>query len=313
MTRPSLPALVLRTIRRRCLLRRGSDIVIAVSGGGDSVALMHVLSELAPRLALSLRVASVDHGLRPDSADEVRGVGVEARRLGLPFTPIKLELTAGANLQARGREARYEALHAEAKEHGSLIALGHSLDDQAETVLGRILRGAGLRGLSGVQPQRDDGVIRPLIDVRREALRAYLRAKGASWVEDPSNELARFERVRIRRALAMFEVEDPQLSSHLAELADDARSAHEALEELASALGPELDSLAEVPSAVRRIAIRRLAEAALGKGVRRRHLEELERCVLCRQGEVLLGGGWRASPQNGVLLFEKGDWTGRSG
>lgn len=274
---------------------------------------MHILSELAPRLELSLRVASVDHGLRPESAAEVRSVGVAARRLGLPFTPIKLELTGGANLQARGRQARYDALHALAKERASFVALGHSLDDQAETVMGRILRGAGLRGLGGVQPQRADGVVRPLIDVRREALRAYLRDKGASWVEDPSNDQARFERVRIRRALATFEAEDPQLSSHLAELADDARCAHTALEEQASALGPEIDALARVPSAVRRIAIRRLSEAALGKGVRRRHLEELERCVLSRQGEVLLGAGWRATLQNGLLVFEKGDWTGRSG
>ncbi|MFK8001117.1 MAG: tRNA lysidine(34) synthetase TilS [Polyangiales bacterium] len=313
MTDLSLPALVLGTIRRRCLWGRGAEIVIAVSGGGDSVALMHLLSELAPRLALTLRVASVDHGLRLESADEVRMVGVEAARLGLPFTPIKLELAEGANVQARGREARYASLHALAKETGAFVALGHTLDDQAETVMGRILRGAGLRGLGGVQPQRDDGVVRPLIDVRRDALRAYLCAKGASWVEDPSNELERFERVRIRRALATFESEDPKLSVHLAELADDAREAHEVLESLASALGPELDSLAHAPSAVRRVAIRRLAEGKLGKGVRRRHLEDLERCVLSRTGEVLLGGGWRASPRDGVLHFEKGDWSGRSG
>lgn len=310
---PSLLTRVLATIRKRHLLEQGSNVIVAVSGGGDSMALMHLLSELAPHLALNLRVASVDHGLRSESADEVRLVGAAAAQLGLPFTPIQLDLSGGANVQARGRDARYQALHAKAKEHGSKVALGHTLDDQAETVIGRILRGAGLRGLGGVQPQRIDGVVRPLIDVRRDAVRAYLRAKGVSWVEDPSNELERFERVRIRRVLATFEAEDPQVGLHLAELADDARDAHQALEEIAAAVGPELSSLAQVPSAVRRVAIRRLAEAQLGRGVRRRHLEELERCVLSGKGQVLLGGGWRASAVDGVIRFEKGDWSGRSG
>ncbi|MFT5358072.1 MAG: tRNA(Ile)-lysidine synthase [Polyangiales bacterium] len=277
------------------------------------MGLMYLLADLAPSLAVSLRVASVDHGLRTESAEEVRLVGVAAAELGLPFTPLKLELSGGANLQARGREARYEALHAEAKLRDAKVALGHTLDDQAETVMGRILRGAGLRGLSGVQPKRSDGVVRPLIDVRRQAIRTYLTSQGVLWVDDPSNEQERFERVRIRRALATFEEEDPQLGLHLAELADDARDAHQALEEMASGLGPELTTLADVPSAVRRVAIRRLAEEQLSRGIRRRHLEELERCVLAGKGEVLLGGGWRALPLHGVLCFEKGDWEGRSG
>lgn len=309
----SLSARVLASIRQRDLLHQGDALVVAVSGGSDSMGLMHVLAKLAPQMDWSLRVVSVDHGLRAESADEVLQVGSAAAALGLAFTAVKLNLPDGANLQARAREARYEVLHVEARRQHAKIALGHTLDDQAETVMGRILRGAGLRGISGVQPKRSDGVVRPLIDVRRGALRSYLRSLDVSWVEDPSNEQACFERVRIRRALATFEDEDPQLTSHLAELADDARDADIALEEMALALGPQLPGLVAAPRAVRRVALRRLAEAELGRGVRRRHLEALEECVLTGKGEVLLGGGWRALPVHGVLRFEEGKWEGRSG
>ena len=309
----SLSAQVFQTIEQRGLLSRGDAVLAAVSGGSDSLGLMHVLAELAPRLSLRLRVASVDHGLRPESAHEVRLVGQAAAALGLQFTPLKLDLPAGANLQARGRAARYEALHIEASKDQAKIALGHTLDDQSETVMGRVLRGAGLRGLAGIQPQRRDGVVRPLIDVRRRDIRSYLTERQAEWVEDPSNSEDRFERVRIRRALVLLGNEDAQLQSHLADLADDARAASEALQSMASGLGSRLKALQDAPSAVRRIAIRRLAEDHLGRGIRRPHLEQLERCVLTGKGEVLLGEGWRAQATRGVLTFELGTWEGRSG
>ena len=277
------------------------------------MGLLYLLAELAPRLQLRLSVASVDHGLRPEAQDEIRMVAEASDALGIPFRALKVQLSGDANLQSRARELRYEALRSEARRRDAGIALGHTQDDQAETVLGRIARGAGLRGLGGIQPLRRDGVVRPLLDQRRKAIRAYLEERGVSWAEDPSNQSDAFERVRLRRLLRTLEEEDPQLCTHLSELADDARDAEDVLRSASAALGPDLVALAAAPSALRRVAIRRLAEEETGRGLRRRHLEELERCVLRQGGEVLLGGGWRARPQGGRLRFEKGDWRGRSG
>ncbi len=146
-----LPSLVRRTVAERRLLAPGDHVVVACSGGPDSVALVDVLGRLASDLGVTLLVASVDHGIRPEARAEVEGVAALAARLSLPFRALRVSVEAGTSPQARAREARYGALQELAKAEGARrIAVGHTRDDQAETVLTRLLRGASIDGLSGI-------------------------------------------------------------------------------------------------------------------------------------------------------------------
>lgn len=180
---------------------------IAVSGGGDSVALMHLVHHLVDPGTVTLAAATVDHGLRPDSAAEAEGVAAQAAALNIPHKMLRWEGWDGSgNLQARARNARYALLAEWARSEGlGAVVLGHTADDQAETLLMRLGRASGVDGLAGMQPRRVvDGVsfLRPLLGLTRAQLRAYLDRHDLGWIEDPSNEDPRFARVRARKALA---------------------------------------------------------------------------------------------------------------
>jgi len=178
--------------------------LVAVSGGPDSVALLWALEALAGELRLRLSVVHVDHGLRPDSADDAAFVAALARSRGLPVAVEGVTIAPGGSLEARAREARYAALLRHATRLGAdRVALGHTADDQAETVLMRLLEGAGPRGLAGIPPLR--GVfIRPLIETRRSEVLGALTVAGLAWREDPSNRDLKFLRNRIRHELLPF-------------------------------------------------------------------------------------------------------------
>jgi tRNA(Ile)-lysidine synthase len=176
---------------------------VALSGGGDSMALLAA----AAGCGGPLRAACVDHGLRPESAAEAALAARRAEALGAPADILCWSgWDRRGNLQAAARAARYELLADWAARHGLVaVALGHTLDDQAETVLLRLLRGSGVDGLSGMAAAtRRDGVLwlRPMLSIRRDALRMALSARGIAWIDDPSNDDAAFDRVRARRALA---------------------------------------------------------------------------------------------------------------
>ncbi|HVV51117.1 MAG TPA: tRNA lysidine(34) synthetase TilS, partial [Polyangia bacterium] len=149
---------VLRTIAAHGLCEPGERVIAAVSGGPDSMALLHVLWEARARLGISLEVAGVDHGLRPAAARELDLVAARAEALGLPFVRLPVDVAGqrrGASLQDAARRARLGALEALAAARGARrIALGHQADDQAETVLFRIVRGTGLAGLAGIPYRR---------------------------------------------------------------------------------------------------------------------------------------------------------------
>lgn len=304
-------ARVRRTIQERGLLSAGESVLVACSGGSDSIALLHILAALDR----GLFVASVDHGLRDDSAHDVAFVAARAKSLSVPFLTCRLSLSAGPNLHARARAARYQALHALAEECGATaIAVGHTRDDQAETVLSRVLRGGGLVGLGGIRPRRADGVVRPLLDCGRDELREWLSQQGLTWRDDPSNLDTRYERTRLRSLLASLREEDPSVVQHLAFLADDARAAGRVL---ADAADRWEGALAEAPEAVRRVLLRREVEAVSGRPVGRAHLEALDRMVRSGRGEVRVGGGFIAGLQNGRILVRpvdppraagEGDW-----
>jgi len=178
---------------------------VAVSGGGDSVALLMLL-HAAGR---DLRVATVDHRLRPEAADEAIGVARLCARLGVPHEVLVWDAPDfKGNLQKAAREARRGLLGAWARRQGlSHVVLGHTLDDQAETVLMRLARGSGVDGLAGMALKSSaEGLCwhRPMLHLRRADLRAYLREVGVGWVDDPSNDDLKFDRVKARRALDLL-------------------------------------------------------------------------------------------------------------
>lgn len=202
---------------------------VAVSGGGDSIALMHVIAEWAS--GRDIRVATVDHCLRPESTDEAEQVAQAASALGLPHDRLPWQHGGDlpGNLMANARNARLTLLSEWAGEHRlPAIALGHTADDQAETLLMRLMRGAGIDGLAGMAEHREAmGItwLRPMLQVGRAELREWLTGRGIGWIDDPSNENADFDRVRIRQAMAALGI----APDALARSAENLRGAREAL------------------------------------------------------------------------------------
>jgi tRNA(Ile)-lysidine synthase len=219
---------ILRTIREHSLLARGERVLVAVSGGPDSTALLHGLLALAPRLEIVVQAACVDHGLRQESADEAARVEQRCRALAVPCAVLKVDVAqarrAHVSAQEAARIVRLAALQDTAKQLDcNRIALGHTADDQAETVLFRILRGTGLSGLAGIPYQRDS-FVRPLLDVRRAELLAYLGKREIAYVSDPSNANRRYARSRIRHdILPMLARENPRVVESLLALSREAQ------------------------------------------------------------------------------------------
>jgi tRNA(Ile)-lysidine synthase len=254
-------AKVLGAIERHRMAQRGQRWGVAVSGGPDSVALLEALVELADRIGIRLGVAHFNHRLRGAESDADEAfVRQRAADLGLPFErdeAVPCE-TDGENLEAAARRARY-AFFDRLLEQGTFerIATGHTLSDQAETVLFRVLRGTGVTGLAAVRPVREPGIVRPLIDVSRREVIEWLEQRGSSWREDSSNRDPRFSRNRLRRDLLprLREEWNPQVDEALARLGAQAAAEEsywddvvaQALESLAAAQGSgsvEIDCLA---------------------------------------------------------------------
>lgn len=187
------------------------------------------MARLAPQDAWNLAVAHVHHGLRPCADEDARFVLDLARRLGLRAFLRRLTGLGPPNLEARARAARYAALVDMAREaQAEVVATGHTLDDQAETVLLRLLRGTGVQGLAGILPRRSLAcgveVVRPLLWCRREALRQFLAEQGETWREDETNLDPRWTRNRVRaRILPLLTSENPRLPEALAQLAEVVR------------------------------------------------------------------------------------------
>lgn len=205
-------------------------LLVAVSGGADSMVLLHCLVQIRPALGLELVVGHVDHALRPSSRDDAAFVAHRAGSLGLRVVMEradvrKVALERGQTIEEAAREVRYRLLAQMARRLGSSrVATAHTATDQAETVLMRLIRGTGPTGLSGVEPLRDDGFIRPLLCATRDEVRRYALDRAILFREDPTNRDVRWLRNRVRaEVLPVLRRMNPRMDFVLADLADDAR------------------------------------------------------------------------------------------
>ncbi len=196
---------ILRFIESRQLLRPGMRVVVGVSGGADSVALLHVLKELGT-LSLSLHIAHLNHLLRPEAGDDARFVQRLAHRWGIPVTigyadVKRLAASMKTGIEDAGRFARYRFLRHVARKAGAeRIAVAHHAGDRVETILLNLLRGTGPSGLSGI-PVQNGPVVRPLLCATREEIEDYCRRAGLTWRTDPSNLSTNYLRNKIRHQL----------------------------------------------------------------------------------------------------------------
>ncbi|MEZ5794243.1 tRNA lysidine(34) synthetase TilS [Albidovulum sp.] len=185
-------------------MTRPRAIGVAVSGGGDSMALLHLVARAGTGAVL--RAVTVDHGLRTEAAAEAGFVAGFCRRIGVAHDILSWEHgPVDGNLPDQARRARYRLIGDWARGRGiGHVVVGHTADDRAETLLMELARQAGLDGLTAMRPAWEAGGIRfsrPLLTASRESLRAYLRAEGVGWIDDPTNEDGSYQRVRARRAL----------------------------------------------------------------------------------------------------------------
>ena len=289
--------------------RRGSPLLVAVSGGADSIALVHVLAALGQRLG----VAHVHHGLRGQEADrDLELVRERAAGLGLPFFARGVEAARpdGRSPEARARELRYAALEEVRRAEGyAAIATAHTLDDQAETVLLRAARGSSPAGLAGIAPvDREGRLLRPFLRVRRSDVRRYLRERGLEWREDATNADRRVPRNRIRHdVLDALEAAQPGAVAALARLADASRELGDWLRDEACRVLEGLDGAAlrsrgldrarllVLPPPVRdRTLVELLERVGLGARVTRDHVARLVRLLesSSARGRVSLPRGW---------------------
>ena len=276
---------VVETIERFRMFQTGQRVGVAVSGGADSVCLLHVLFELAPRWNLHVSVLHLDHQLRgEESTQDARFVEELACKLGLPFSLGRVDVAALAkerreNLEqvARNERRRFflEFLRSGAADR---IALGHTRSDQAETVLFRFLRGSGTAGLAGIRPVMQEGFVRPLLGIDRAAVQQFLRERNIAWRDDSSNACLDFARNRIRgELLPMLAREwNPAIAETLAHTADWALEEEQYWEEEIDRLAAEhltvkppavflrTDTVTQLPPAAARRLVRRAIEMVKG-------------------------------------------------
>lgn len=205
-----LTDIVRETVTRRKLFRPRDKVLVACSGGPDSMALLHLLYEMRKDFGIRLEVGHFNHGLRISAGEDERFVDETCSRLDLPFISEKENVRAFAaarkmNLEEAARDLRYAFLRETALKMGAnRIATGHTLNDQAETFLMRLLRGSGMSGLGGIAVSTDEGIVRPLIEAERRHVLEYLKKRRIPFREDESNRDKRILRNRIRLELLPY-------------------------------------------------------------------------------------------------------------
>jgi tRNA(Ile)-lysidine synthase len=296
-SRPPGGELIAALLARCDFPRAGTAVTCAVSGGADSLALL----VLAVESGCDVTAIHVDHGLRPGSGDEADVVRAVAERFGAAFEARRADLAPGPNLEARARATRYAVLPPD-------VLTGHTAEDQAETVLLNLLRGAGLDGLAGMDPRR-----RPLRRLRRSETRALCDVLGLRPVEDPTNVDPAFRRNRVRHELLplLGDIAERDVVPVLARQAEIARDDVALLDELAAALDPcDARALSAAPAALARRAVRRWLRTG-GPGGDEQHPPDaatVDRVLAVARGDALaceLPGGWRVARSRGRLRLDR--------
>lgn len=270
----------------------GSSVVCAVSGGADSLALLM----LAIAADLDVTAVHVDHGLRPDSAADADVVAAVADAHGASFRTELVTIADGGDLEARARTARWDVL-------GPDALTGHTADDQAETLLINLLRGAGLNGLAAMEP----GGRHPLLGIRRSDTMALCASLGLQPVEDPSNSDPRFVRNRVRHELLplMADISDRDVVPLLTRTSDIARSATDELDRAAASIDPtRAADVIAAPEVLATVALRRWLTTSDGYAP---SAAEIERVLAVAAGDVVgcqLSRGRSVRRTEGILRIE---------
>jgi tRNA(Ile)-lysidine synthase len=327
MHRPALDPSVaeVRLAVRRALQPRASRaaVVVALSGGADSLALTAATAFEAPKLDLRVLAVVIDHGLQDGSAEIAAAAAAAARRLGVEAAVARVMIDGDGGIEAAARDARYAALADAARQAGAAAVLtGHTLDDQAETVLLGLARGSGAASLQGMAAASDLGggvaLLRPLLGVRRETTRAACTAEGLEPWDDPHNADERFARVRVRRTvLPVLEAAiGPGVAEALARTAEQLREDAEAFAEMIdetiedivehaeAGISVSAAALAANPAALRNRIIRYVVAAEFGASLTRVQTLEVARLATdwAGQGPIDLPG-CRARREAGRIVF----------
>ena len=292
--RPALAVPWVGELLARCAFDPpGSVVQCGVSGGADSTA----LAVLAVAAGCDVTIVHVDHGLRPDSHVDAAAVTALAERLDVPVRCVQVDVAPGANLEARARHARHAAL-------GPDALLGHTADDQAETVLLALLRGTGVHGLAGMRPDRR----RPLLGLRRSDTEAVCERLGIAPVRDPSNADPRHRRNRVRHEVLplLDDVAGRDVVPLLARTAAAARAATDHLDAEAAMVDPtDAAALRAAPEVVAVLALRRWLRTAdpHGHPPDAATLERAMAVVRLERRATEIAGGWRLARRGGRLTL----------
>ncbi|MDQ3070321.1 MAG: tRNA lysidine(34) synthetase TilS [Acidobacteriota bacterium] len=326
-----LPERVLATVRTNGLIPPGTRVLAAVSGGADSVALALVLADLARAGTGVLGgIAHLHHGLRGPAADaDEQFVAALAARLDVPYVSAREDVAALASavhesIEAAGRRARYAFLSGAARSLAcTAIATGHTADDQAETLVMRLMRGAGLQGLGGIRV-RNGAVIRPLLDARRDDIESYLRSCGAAWRTDASNTDRAMTRNRVRHTVipAIVEAGGPGVIDALARTAALIQDDAEELDRRAIEMTPrvvlrdgslDIERLREAgPALARRIVRAALEAAGGGRFIALEHVEAVRSLMSKAPATKTELPGLLATRDGGVIRIDMRSGRGRS-
>ena len=321
---------VRKTIKEHGMLAAGETVLVGVSGGADSVCLLHVLKMLQKELEIRLAVAHLNHGIRGEEADrDAAFVKKLCKDWNIPCYIEKEDVPAlskeeGVSEETAGRLARYGFFRKLCIEEGfDKIATAHNRDDQAETVLMRVLRGTGIEGMAGIRYLRQDRVIRPILDVEREQIEAYCLENGLSYCTDTTNQEETYTRNKIRhRLLPLLKAEfNPNITAALATMAENmaedgdflngyARRLYQRLNNPTPSNKPvvlDIESLKLVQDSIRNRLFQLAAKDAMGKAytLERCHIEAIASLMEKETGATVdLPKGLRAAVRYGWLAFE---------
>ena len=318
-----------QTIEKYNLLNKGESVVVALSGGPDSTALLTVLCSIAGKMDLKLIIAHFNHGLRGSESDaDERYCRELAEKSGLIFCPGKLDKktdTKGISPEDFYRRQRYEFLNRTAEKYkAQKIALGHNLNDQAETVLLNLLRGSGLEGLKGFRPMRDDRIIRPLIETSRQEIISFLDASQIAYRQDRSNKDNKHLRNKIRNELIphLKKEYNPRIDENLAQMAqilrveDDFIKRHvtgalkkSVLQKDSSSLSLKVNTVRQLPDALRWRLLKTIMEdlTPLKNGISYAHVRSVDDLVQKSESgrKATLPSKIRARREYDKLILEK--------